>query len=407
MEISDAERRRQKKELDMELKSKLVSFFRKNKSKYLDIANGSLAKYSPKYLSIIKNVIKSPGSVLVYSQFITLQGLFIFSLALEQTGEFQQFKIRKVGRQWQLDNPDWDPTKKSFIFYSGKEDKEMREIFIKLFNSQWDKLDSSCDSLVGELRSIYGDEKNLYGKVINIFLTNATGAEGIDLKHVRQVHIMEPYWQYVLMDQVIGRAVRTNSHILLPEKDRTVDVFFYLSVLTPEQIENIGFVDVKRDICKYDNDPLGKYGKMVTTDEAVYILAKRKDKIISECQLLIKESAFDCSLFYADNVKMSENSSMRCLDFPSRDRADYLFVPSLADTAEIMELGQEKMLEVVYNEVMIYGKKYYYPSMPEADGKIYLYDETFLVKARPRRVGMVLRFENGKPVCGLFKKSKK
>ena len=72
---------------------------------------------------------------------------------------------------------------------------------------------------------------------------------------------------------------------------------------------------------------------------------------------------------------MRENSSMRCLDFPSRDRADYLFVPNLADTNEIMELGQEKMVEVVYKVVMIGDKKYCYPSMPEADGNIYLYDK--------------------------------
>jgi hypothetical protein len=407
MAISEADRRRQKKELDVQLKSKLVSFFRKNKDKYLDIDNGSLAKYSPKYLSIIKNLVKSPGTALVYSQFVTLQGLFIFSLALEQTGEYQQFSIRKVGSQWQIDNPDWDPKKKSFIFYSGKEDKEMREIYIKIFNSQWDKLDSSCDSLAAHLKSLYGEEQNLYGKVINVFLTNRTGAEGIDLKHVRQVHIMEPYWQYVLMDQVIGRAVRTNSHIRLPEKDRTVDVFFYLSTLTPEQIDKIGYVDVRRDTCRYNNDPLGKYGKVVTTDEAVYILAKRKDKIISECQLLIKESAFDCSLFYADNVKMPENSSMRCLDFPSKDRGDYLFVPNLADTEEIKELGQEKIVEVVYKAVMINGKKFYYPSVPDPSGNTYLYDETFPGKARPRPVGKVVKFQNGKPVFGMFKKTTK
>ena len=48
---------------------------------------------------------------------------------------------------------------------------------------------------------------------------------GLNLKNVRQVHIMEPYWQPVLIEQVIGRAVRTESHISLPKKDRNVEFF--------------------------------------------------------------------------------------------------------------------------------------------------------------------------------------
>ena len=33
-----------------------------------------------------------------------------------------------------------------------------------------------------------------------------SGSEGISLKNVRQVHLLEPYWNMIRMDQVIGRA---------------------------------------------------------------------------------------------------------------------------------------------------------------------------------------------------------
>ena len=43
---------------------------------------------------------------------------------------------------------------------------------------------------------------------MKILLTTKTGAEGIDLKNVRQVHIVEPYWNPVRLKQVKGRAIR-------------------------------------------------------------------------------------------------------------------------------------------------------------------------------------------------------
>ena len=47
-------------------------------------------------------------------------------------------------------------------------------------------------------------------------MITASGAEGISLKNVRFVHIMEPYWHPVKR-QVIGRARRICSHADLPK----------------------------------------------------------------------------------------------------------------------------------------------------------------------------------------------
>ena len=53
---------------------------------------------------------------------------------------------------------------------------------------------------------------------IKVIMITKAGAEGLDLKNVRNVHIMEPYWYETRIQQVIGRAARYNSHIDLPEK---------------------------------------------------------------------------------------------------------------------------------------------------------------------------------------------
>ena len=68
-------------------------------------------------------------------------------------------------------------------------------------------------------------------------MTTKTGAEGIDLHNVRQVHIIEPYWNPVRLKQVRGRAVRVNSHRKLPKADRTVDIYTYVAEAKEEQLK--------------------------------------------------------------------------------------------------------------------------------------------------------------------------
>ncbi len=80
------------------------------------------------------------------------------------------------------------------------------------------------------------DEYNT-GKVKTLLISGA-GAEGIDLKGTRGMHIMEPHWNEARIDQVIGRGVRFKSHAHLPKKDQNVTVHRYLSTLSSGNREN-------------------------------------------------------------------------------------------------------------------------------------------------------------------------
>jgi superfamily II DNA or RNA helicase len=57
-----------------------------------------------------------------------------------------------------------------------------------------------------------------------LVLTKA-GGEGIDLKGVRSVVVLDPPWNDASLRQVIGRAVRYNSHAHLPKNERKVNVY--------------------------------------------------------------------------------------------------------------------------------------------------------------------------------------
>tara|TARA_R110002074_G_C12478797_1_gene660794 strand:- start:71 stop:1672 length:1602 start_codon:yes stop_codon:yes gene_type:complete len=65
---------------------------------------------------------------------------------------------------------------------------------------------------------------------IDVILLSSSGAEGLDLKNTRQIHIMEPHWNIAKINQVIGRGIRYKSHIALPNNERNVNVYYWISV---------------------------------------------------------------------------------------------------------------------------------------------------------------------------------
>ena len=405
----------EKKELDKEIKLGYIQLLDKEKATYLDMKNGSLAKYSPKYFAMITNIQKEHGKKLVYSFFLNLIGLRMFSYALIQTGDWAEFRIKKSSSKggkatkydtvWELDEREDEKGKKKFIFYTGGGDKEEREIFRNVYNSTWDKLSQSCSKLVEQIKEIHAN--NYYGEVINMLMTTRTGAEGLDLKEVRYIHITESYWQNVLINQIIGRGVRNESHLNLPPKDRTVEVFIYMATITPNLVRNISHIDVRNDVYKYPNPVLAdKAFKVVSSDEYLYLNAERKSVIIDEFQKLMKETAFDCALNYRDNTQNPINKSLVCMDYHSKNRDDYIFTPSIEDTVQNIVFAQEKVVVEEFGSFPHNGKIYFYNKTPNKEGRMYIYDESVKGRIRlPKAVGEV-RISNGKKQYVFFAKNK-
>ena len=152
------------------------------------------------------------------------------------------------------------------------------------------------------------DEDNKIGEKIKVVLISITGSEGIDFKNLRQVHIMEPWYNFSLIEQIIGRAVRYKSHIELPNKDRNVDIFRYVSVFTKEQEE---------EFIKQGYGPISTREK-ITSDEYIYDLAKKKELLTNELLDIYKSSAVDCKL-----NKIMNESYIKCLDFGKETGISY------------------------------------------------------------------------------------
>jgi len=83
-----------------------------------------------------------------------------------------------------------------------------------------------------------------------VVIISQTGTEGIDLKNIRQVHILEPWYNMNRIEQVIGRARRNCSHKELPESERNVQIFLH-SCSLDENIESLDMYLYR--ICEHKN----------------------------------------------------------------------------------------------------------------------------------------------------------
>lgn len=108
----------------------------------------------------------------------------------------------------------------------------------------------------------------------SLILVSSTGAEGLDLKRVRHIHIMEPYWNWGRVEQIIFRGVRNDSHIDLPQDQKNVQAYIYLAVV-PESEESKG---------------------EITTDVELYEDALKNRDSIDSFLIAMDEVSIECSI---------------------------------------------------------------------------------------------------------------
>ena len=327
-----------------------IKALRTNAGKYL--TPQGLTEYSPKFLALYENIMEHAGLHLIYSQFRTLEGIGIFSMVLDQNG-FAQFKIDQDENDvWRIIVKPGDEDKPKYALYTGTESREVKEMMRLIFNGDWEKLPDSIKEVLNETAA-----NNNHGEIIKVFMITSSGAEGISLKNTRYVHILEPYWHPVRMEQVIGRARRICSHEGLPEDERKVNVYLYLMRFTDKQLVPAvlkgGMASkglLEKDVSKLDKTtPL-------TSDQALYEISNIKEEINRQLLTAVKESAFDCAL----HARAGDKEPLMCMSFGRPAPSMFTTTPALT-----IETDYDKQLKKNYEkitwkaiEVTISGKKY-------------------------------------------------
>jgi hypothetical protein len=303
-------------------------------------------------------------------------------LVLEANG-FAEFKIRKTGDIWSIEENAADAGKPKFVLYTGTEGAEEKEIVRNIYNSNWDFVPSNIATRLREQ-----NENNFYGEIIKVFMITSSGAEGINLKNTRFVHILEPYWHMVRIEQVIGRARRICSHQDLPEDMRTVKVFLYLTVLSEEQKTSEDNIELTiRDVSRLDNQT------PVTTDETLLEIASMKDKVNRQILKAVKQSAMDCSLYSTKN----KDEPLVCYNYGVVTSNEFGSVPSFEnDRGKKQAKLNKKVVQWEAEELTYRGKKY---AVNRATNEIFDYDSYLLSResgAEPILVGRIETNSAGK-----------
>ena len=245
----------------------------------------------------------SEGMAFVYSQFRTLEGVNIFALVLEAHG-FELLPFNQINAT----NIDNYVGTNRYVVYSGEEDNQMRDKIL------W----------------IYNHPLNQNGLICKVFLGTAAAAEGISLRNTKQVHIMEPYWNEVRIQQAIGRARRICSQQDLPKDERKVHVYRYHMVLSKQQKQT--------------------FAEDESTDEAIYRIAKAKETINTQFLQILKDAAVDCYLNAYHNI--TAENPITCFSFDEKETG-VSFYPNLGEEAvdqlSMIFYKQEKIGYTVFN----------------------------------------------------------
>ena len=407
-----------------------------NRSQY------SLNILSPKYLALLNNIDKTHGLVFCYSQFRNVEGIEIFKRVLNHNGYSEMTvsklepydivkkdKIIKIGDRVRYFIDDKKEMCRTGIII-GITEEESQDKKYKLkpientLSKEEDDIIRSKSFLEDEIYKCYyalwtgsesveqrdkakitfNDPKNKFGEDCLILLATASGAEGINLKHVRQVHICEPYWNNVRINQVIGRARRHLSHVLLPVDQQNVTVYQYIIRFTEGQLNgnwNIAteeiesFIDLEtpdKSLEENENswrdelirivddfkagrtketdewkriisDALNTSDGGITSDEALVEISYKKSSIIHFFLKLLKESAIDCK-FNSDQNILSDDKlkDLKCLsDVSIKEEGNYMFPLTrnfeIQTTVDFKDAFQETEVNICLSEFEITGEK--------------------------------------------------
>ena len=222
-----------------------------------------IGEFSVKIKSILDHIINSTGIVLVYSQYID-GGLVPMALALEELG-MKRFTNKNLFK-----NPPNDP----LDVYNLKRDPS-------LFTGGTSSFKHASYAIICGDKKLSPNNKeevealthnNMNGERVKVVLISQAGSEGIDLNYLRQVHIMEPWYNMNRIEQIIGRARRNCSHKELPLEERNVQLFLHATMV--DKVESMDMFLYRKSEIK--SIKIGKVSKILKSVAVDCILNKKQ-----------------------------------------------------------------------------------------------------------------------------------
>ena len=196
----------------------------------------NIGRYSAKIKNITDKIMTSEGIILVYSQYID-GGVVPIALALEECG-FTRYSAAGANSSFFRSKPVQGIDAITMLPQRRHQTEFPNQPFRPARYSVITGDPTISPDNLHELKALTS-ENNTNGENVKVVIISVAGSEGLDFKNIRQVHILEPWYNMNLLEQIIGRAIRNCSHKRLPFSRRNVELYLYGSRLTNPDIEAI------------------------------------------------------------------------------------------------------------------------------------------------------------------------
>jgi hypothetical protein len=199
------------------------------------LSRDTLSDYSPKFAFLLDQLATAKGVCFIYLRTVAL-GALPLALALEANG--YTLAGRTVGL---LGDGIQAAGGRQCALCDRKEGthKGADHKFVKACYG----LITGNNSLTPNNASTINLERqqgNEDGSLMKVIIGSQIAGEGVDLRFIREVHILDTWYHLNRTEQIIGRAIRFCSHSALPSEKRNSTIYLYASVFPQEDNRETG-----------------------------------------------------------------------------------------------------------------------------------------------------------------------
>jgi hypothetical protein len=227
---------------------------------------GELQQYSPKFEYIINRIRKAEGCIFAYTRFVN-GGALPLALALEANGYLPYG--RRTGL---LANGIQTPGGRQCALCS-KREKEHGSSGHNFTQAYYGLLTGEISLSPQNEQTITAQRNfnNSDGSKMKIIIGSQIASEGVDLRFIRETHVIDSWFHLNKTEQILGRAIRFLSHCALSKEKRNNTVYLYAAQLPPSENRE-------------------------TADLYSYRIGFKKATLIGRVTRALKISATDCNL---------------------------------------------------------------------------------------------------------------
>ena len=242
--------------------------------------------FSIKFYTVLKHLNDlvegklGTGLVFIYSNLVKV-GIELFEEILHRNGYLEynehavDYIVKNDTRCYYCDNAyGQHQAIKTHTFYPAT--------YITITGKSEDSVEQIPEEKHKILKNVFNTPENRDGKYIKFILGSKVMNEGITLKNIKEINILDVHYNLGRVDQVIGRGIRFCTHYDIINDDNmypTVEVNKYVVSIT-------------------DNE--------LSSEEKLYQKAEQKYRLIKETERILQEEAIDCPLNFNGNVFKEE-----------------------------------------------------------------------------------------------------